>query len=107
MNPQPQASPKAALPHVLHVDNDPTVRSLLVDYLGQNELRVTAVADGRSMEAVLAQQVGRPHRARAQAQAGRRHSARAKPEGQVCDPDHHAEEASRRGRPGDRAGARR
>ena len=57
MSPQSQASPQAALPHVLHVDNDPTVRSLLVDYLGQNELRVTAVADGRSMEAVLAEQV--------------------------------------------------
>jgi DNA-binding response OmpR family regulator len=57
MSPQSQASPQAALPHVLNVDNDPTVRSLLVDYLGQNELRVTAVADGRSMEAVLAQQV--------------------------------------------------
>ena len=33
------------------------MRSLLVGYLGQNELRVTAVADGRSMEAVLAQQM--------------------------------------------------
>jgi two-component system, OmpR family, response regulator len=57
MSPQPPASLQAALPHVLNVDNDPTVRSLLVDYLGQNELRVTAVADSRSMEAVLAQQV--------------------------------------------------
>jgi two-component system, OmpR family, response regulator len=57
LSPQPQAFPQAALPHVVNVDNDPTVRSLLVGYLGQNEPRVTAVADGRSMEAVLAQQV--------------------------------------------------
>src|SRR5688572_4797134 len=57
MNSQPQASPQAALPHVLAVDDDPTIRSLIVDYLGQNELRVTAVADGRAMEATLAEQV--------------------------------------------------
>jgi len=49
--------PQATLPHVLSVDNDPTVRNLLVDYLGQNGLRVTAVSDGSSMEAVLADQV--------------------------------------------------
>jgi len=44
-------------PHVLAVDDDPTVRSLIVDYLGRNDVRVTAVADGRSMRKVLEQQV--------------------------------------------------
>src|SRR5262245_49148466 len=44
-------------PHVLAVDDDPTVRSLIVDYLGRNAIRVTAVADGRSMSEVLAQQI--------------------------------------------------
>jgi len=44
-------------PHVLAVDDDPTVRSLIVDYLGRNDVRVTAVADGRSMSEVLEQQV--------------------------------------------------
>src|SRR5499426_1689465 len=44
-------------PHVLVVDDDPTVRSLIVDYLGRNDVRVTAVADGRSMSEVLEQQV--------------------------------------------------
>jgi hypothetical protein len=83
------------------------VRSLLVDYLGQNELRVTAVADGRSMEAVLAQQVVDLIVLEPKLRREDGHGARAKPEGQVCDPDHHAEQASRRGRPGDRAGARR
>src|SRR5262247_1201898 len=44
-------------PHVLAVDDDPTVRSLIVDYLGRNDVRVTAVADGRSMSEVLEQQI--------------------------------------------------
>ena len=51
------ASPLAALPHVLVVDDDPTIRELIFDYLGKNELRVTAVADGGTMQAVLADQV--------------------------------------------------
>jgi len=57
MSSQTQASPLAALPHVLAVDDDATMRQLITDYLGQNELRVTAVADGRAMQAVLAEQV--------------------------------------------------
>ena len=52
-----QASFQAARPHVLVVDDDPTLRELVCDYLGDNELRVTAVADGRAMQAVLAEQV--------------------------------------------------
>ncbi len=39
----------AAAPHVLVVDDDPALRSLLVDYLGENDLRVTAVAGGGQM----------------------------------------------------------
>jgi two-component system OmpR family response regulator len=50
-------SPHAALPHVLVVDDDPTIRDLIFEYLGKNELRVTAVADGGTMQAVLADQV--------------------------------------------------
>jgi two-component system, OmpR family, response regulator len=56
VNTQPP-SPQTALPHVLAVDDDPTIRQLISDYLGQNELRVTAVADGRSMQEVLAESV--------------------------------------------------
>jgi DNA-binding response OmpR family regulator len=54
--PNPPSVPAAA-PHVLAVDDDPTMRQLIGDYLGQNELRVTAVADGRAMQEVLAAQV--------------------------------------------------
>jgi len=52
-----QSQPHAAVPHVLVVDDDPMIRELVCDYLGKNELRVTAVADGRSMQEVLADQV--------------------------------------------------
>jgi two-component system OmpR family response regulator len=48
---------QAAMPHVLAVDDDPTIRELVADYLGQNEFRVTAVANGPAMQAVLAEEV--------------------------------------------------
>src|SRR6266581_8172617 len=43
-------------PHVLAIDDDPAMRELIADYLGENELRVTAVATGAEMENVLAEQ---------------------------------------------------
>ena len=57
MNRAPQTPLQAALLHVLAVDDDPIIRDLISDYLKQNELRVTTVADGRSMQAVLAEEV--------------------------------------------------
>jgi len=57
MSALPQDFPLAAHPHVLVVDDDPAIRELVSEYLGRNELRVTAVADGRAMHAVLADQV--------------------------------------------------
>ena len=56
-SPQQPAAAQAAPAHILAVDDDPTIRQLMVDYLGQNALRVTAVADGRAMQAVLDEQV--------------------------------------------------
>jgi DNA-binding response OmpR family regulator len=53
----PETQPAAAQPHVLAVDDDPQIRQLIADYLGQNDMRVTAVADGRAMHAVLAEHV--------------------------------------------------
>ncbi|HEX4522473.1 MAG TPA: response regulator [Casimicrobiaceae bacterium] len=44
-------------PHVLVVDDDPTIRELVSDYLGQNELRVTAVATGEEMTRALSEHV--------------------------------------------------
>ncbi len=57
MTTPPQAPLLPAQPHVLVVDDDPAIRELVTDYLGGNELRVSAVADGKGMQAVLADQV--------------------------------------------------
>src|SRR5258705_9403276 len=46
-----------ALAHVLAIDDDPILREAIADYLGQHEFRVTAVADGRAMQTVLAEEV--------------------------------------------------
>src|SRR5258706_10317840 len=43
--------------HVLAVDDDPVIREAISDYLGQYDFRITAVADGRAMQAVLAHDV--------------------------------------------------
>lgn len=43
-------------PHILVVDDDPAIRALLLEYLAANELRVTAVASGREMTALLDQE---------------------------------------------------
>src|SRR5262249_17157842 len=40
--------------HVLVVDDDPTIREAIVEYLGGHQVRVTAVGDGGAMQAVLA-----------------------------------------------------
>jgi two-component system OmpR family response regulator len=45
-----------APPHVLAVDDDPAMRQLIADYLGENDVRVTAVATGKEMSRVLAEQ---------------------------------------------------
>ena len=39
--------------HVLAVDDDPAIRQLVFDYLTGNDLRVTTVASGSELTAVL------------------------------------------------------
>ncbi len=41
--------------HILAVDDDPAFRQLIASYLGENELRVTAVATGTDMTKMLAE----------------------------------------------------
>jgi two-component system OmpR family response regulator len=53
----PAQAPATALAHVLAVDDDPVMREAIADYLGRHEFRVTPVADGRAMQAVLAAEV--------------------------------------------------
>jgi DNA-binding response OmpR family regulator len=43
-------------PHIACLDDDPAVRDLVSEYLGQNELRVSAVATGKEFAAVLARE---------------------------------------------------
>lgn len=43
----PDAPPRSS--HILVVDDDPALRGLLLDYLGDNDLRVSAVASGAEM----------------------------------------------------------
>ena len=40
--------------HVLAVDDDPSVRQMIVDYLGDNDIRVTAVPAGKQIADVMA-----------------------------------------------------
>ena len=39
--------------HILAVDDDPSVRKMIEDYLGDNEIRVTALASGRDITEVM------------------------------------------------------
>lgn len=57
LSPEPPApSAGAPWPHVVAVDDDVAVRALLADYLGENELRVSALASGRELTALLARE---------------------------------------------------
>jgi two-component system OmpR family response regulator len=49
-------NPPSATAHVLVVDDDPQIRQMIVDYLGDFEMRVTAVATGHEMTDVLARE---------------------------------------------------
>ena len=40
--------------HILAVDDDPSVRQMIVDYLGDNDIRVTAVAAARQITEAMA-----------------------------------------------------
>ncbi len=46
-----------ALAHVLAIDDDPTIREAIAEYLGKHDFRVTTVADGRAMREVLDREV--------------------------------------------------
>jgi two-component system, OmpR family, response regulator len=43
-------------PHVLAVDDDPLIRQLILNYLGDHDLRVSAVQSGREMADCMARQ---------------------------------------------------
>src|SRR3954467_15562977 len=39
--------------HILAVDDDPSVRQMIVDYLSENDLQVTALASGRQIAELM------------------------------------------------------
>ena len=43
-----------ALVHVLAVDDDPSVRQMITDYLSRNDIRVTALGNGRAIDDAMA-----------------------------------------------------
>ena len=43
--------------HVLAVDDDPSIRQMIADYLGDNDIRVTTLADGRAIGEALTRDV--------------------------------------------------
>ena len=42
--------------HVLAVDDDPSVRKMIVDYLGDNDMRITALARGLEIRDTMARE---------------------------------------------------
>jgi DNA-binding response OmpR family regulator len=50
----PQATPASV--HVLAVDDDPSVRQMIADYLGDNDIVVTAIGTGREVASAMARQ---------------------------------------------------
>jgi DNA-binding response OmpR family regulator len=52
----PNARAATQRPHVCAVDDDASVRALVSEYLGENDLRVTAVASGAELDAVMARE---------------------------------------------------
>ena len=51
-----EKSVPAQTAHVLAVDDDPSVRKMIADYLGDNEMRVTALASGRKIAETMARE---------------------------------------------------
>lgn len=46
--------PESIQPHVLVIDDDPQIRALLLEYLAENELRVSVASSGKEMSQILA-----------------------------------------------------
>ncbi len=53
---QPPPNPATTTAHVLAVDDDPSVRQMIADYLSDNEVRVTTLASGREIAEVMARE---------------------------------------------------
>ena len=93
--------------HILVIDDDPQIRSLLMEYLTQNGLRVSIASTGGEMSKVLIDEavdlvVLDLRLAGEDGMAMARSSFRP-----IFDTDSHAHRRARRSRPGDGSGTRR
>ncbi len=52
----PESGAASAPVHVLAVDDDPSVRQMIADYLGDNEMRVTPLEGGRELAEVMSRE---------------------------------------------------
>jgi DNA-binding response OmpR family regulator len=52
----PTTTVQAATAHVLAVDDDPSIRQMITDYLGDYDMRVTALASGRGIADAMARE---------------------------------------------------
>ena len=52
----PVAGATSAPIHVLAIDDDPSVRQMIADYLGDNDIQVTTLAGGQAIADVMARQ---------------------------------------------------
>ena len=50
-------APQVSSAHILAVDDDPSVRQMIADYLGDNDMRVTAIPGGGQIADVMARDV--------------------------------------------------
>ncbi len=50
------APQSAVSPHILAIDDDPSIREAIADYLADNDLRVTTLASGRELAEVMARE---------------------------------------------------
>jgi len=92
--------------HILAIDDDPAMRTLVADYLSGNDLRVTAVATGAEMAQALAQHAIDWSCSTCALRERTAWSWRAS-SGSRRDPDHHRHRQAGRSRPGDGTRARR
>ncbi|MEA3156818.1 MAG: two-component system, OmpR family, response regulator, partial [Betaproteobacteria bacterium] len=56
MNPSQTTAAPATTVHVLVVDDDPSMRQMIADYLDDNEIRVTALDGGKGIADVMARE---------------------------------------------------
>jgi len=57
MTASPSSTVASPIAHVLAVDDDPSIRQMIADYLGDHEIRVTMLASGRDIADVMTREM--------------------------------------------------